>query len=84
MAIGELALHDYFDESGSAEDHRTGTRRERAAGEASPAEGSMSGAGPQETYNPFKGWARAPLTLILVLVVLVAAFFLAYALVLLL
>ncbi|MFH8739107.1 MULTISPECIES: DUF6480 family protein [unclassified Streptomyces] len=53
-------------------------------GEASPAEGSMSGAGPQETYNPFKGWARAPLTLILVLVVLVAAFFLAYALVLLL
>ncbi|MFE5027702.1 DUF6480 family protein [Streptomyces sp. NPDC056656] len=53
-------------------------------GEAPPAEGSMSGAGPDETHNPFRGWARAPLTLILGLAVLVAAFFLVYALVLLL
>ncbi|MGW6400373.1 DUF6480 family protein [Streptomyces sp. NPDC055134] len=53
-------------------------------GESPPAEGGMSGAGPQETYNPSKGWAKAPLTLIIALVVLVAAFFLAYALVLLL
>ncbi|MFE4723314.1 DUF6480 family protein [Streptomyces sp. NPDC056728] len=39
----------------------------------------MSGAGPQETCNPSKGWAKAPLTLIIGLVVLVAAFFLVYA-----
>ncbi|WP_405655618.1 DUF6480 family protein [Streptomyces sp. NBC_01386] len=44
----------------------------------------MSVAGPQETYNPSKGWAKAPLTLIIGFVVLVAAFFLVYALVLLL
>jgi hypothetical protein len=49
-------------------------------GETPPAEGSTSGAGPQETYNPVTGWARAPLIIILVLVGLVAAFFLAYAL----
>lgn len=51
-------------------------------GETPPAESSMPGAGPQETHNPAKGWAKAPLTLILLLVVLIAAFFLAYALVL--
>ncbi|CAM5599187.1 putative protein OS=Streptomyces griseomycini OX=66895 GN=FHS37_003570 PE=4 SV=1 [Streptomyces griseomycini] len=44
----------------------------------------MPEAGPQETHNPPKGWAKAPLTLILVLVALIAAFFLAYALVLIL
>ncbi|WNM32352.1 DUF6480 family protein [Streptomyces sp. Li-HN-5-11] len=51
-------------------------------GETPPAESSMPEAGPQETHNPARGWAKAPLTLILVLVVLIAAFFLAYALVL--
>ncbi|MGP4092163.1 DUF6480 family protein [Streptomyces sp. KR55] len=44
----------------------------------------MPGAGPRETHNPTKGWAKGPLTLIIVLVVLVAAFFLAYGLVLML
>jgi hypothetical protein len=44
----------------------------------------MPEAGPQETHNPPTGWAKGPLTLILVLAVLVAAFFLAYALVLIL
>ncbi|MEU7569327.1 DUF6480 family protein [Streptomyces fradiae] len=44
-------------------------------GETPPAEGSMSGAGPRETHNPPKGWAKAPLALILVVVVLVAALF---------
>lgn len=39
---------------------------------------------PRETHNPPKGWAKAPLTVIIVLVVLIAAFFLAYALVLIL
>ncbi|MFC5633006.1 DUF6480 family protein [Streptomyces bullii] len=53
-------------------------------GETPPAESSMPEAGPRETHNPPKGWAKAPLALILVVTVLVAAFFLAYALVLLL
>ncbi|MEU8983629.1 DUF6480 family protein [Streptomyces sp. NPDC048309] len=53
-------------------------------GETPPAESSMPGAGPRETHNPTKGWAKAPLALIIILAVLVAAFFLAYALVLLL
>lgn len=53
-------------------------------GETPPAEGSMSGAGPEETHNPPKGWSKGPLALIIGLVVLVAAFFLVYALVLLL
>ncbi|CAL9367299.1 hypothetical protein SUDANB15_00779 [Streptomyces sp. enrichment culture] len=53
-------------------------------GETPPAESSMPEAGPQETHNPPKGWAKAPLALILVLVALIAAFFLAYALVLIL
>ncbi|GAA3831827.1 hypothetical protein GCM10023083_75550 [Streptomyces phyllanthi] len=44
----------------------------------------MPGAGPQETHNPPKGWGKAPLALILVLAVLIAAFFLAYALILIL
>jgi hypothetical protein len=53
-------------------------------GETPPAESSMPEAGPRETHNPPKGWAKAPLAVILVLVVLIAAFFLAYALVLIL
>jgi hypothetical protein len=53
-------------------------------GETPPAESSLPEAGPRETHNPPKGWAKAPLALILVLVVLIAAFFLAYALVLIL
>ncbi len=51
-------------------------------GETPPAESSMPGAGPRETYNPPKGWAKAPLALILVLVALIAAFFLVYAIIL--
>ncbi|MGX5207398.1 DUF6480 family protein [Streptomyces violaceus] len=53
-------------------------------GETPPAESSLPEAGPQETHNPPKGWSKAPLALIIVLVVLIAAFFLAYALVLML
>ncbi|MEU0075941.1 DUF6480 family protein [Streptomyces sp. NPDC006332] len=53
-------------------------------GETPPAESSLPGAGPRETHNPTKGWGKAPLAVILVLAVVVAAFFLAYALVLLL
>ncbi|MFK4104432.1 DUF6480 family protein [Streptomyces sp. NPDC019531] len=51
-------------------------------GETPPAESSMPQAGPRETHNPTRGWAKAPLALILLLVVLVAAFFLVYAIVL--
>ncbi|MCF3964944.1 DUF6480 family protein [Streptomyces fuscigenes] len=48
-------------------------------GETPPAEGSTSEAGPlQETS---RGWAGTPLTLIVLLAVAVAGFFLAYAVV---
>ncbi|GAA4889439.1 DUF6480 family protein [Streptomyces coeruleoprunus] len=50
-------------------------------GETPPAESSMPEAGPQETHNPPTGWAKAPLTLILLVVVLVAALFAAMALI---
>ncbi|WP_395576396.1 DUF6480 family protein [Streptomyces sp. BK79] len=53
-------------------------------GETPPGESSMSEAGPWEGHNPPKGWAKAPLAVILVLVLLVAAGFLGYALVLIL
>ncbi|MER6984922.1 DUF6480 family protein [Streptomyces carpinensis] len=49
-------------------------------GETPPAEGSMSEAGPRQPYSTSRGWAKAPLTLILLLVLVVAAGFLAYAL----
>jgi len=50
------------------------------AGETPPGEGSTSEAGPR--HAPPKGWAKGPLIVILTLVVLVAAFFLVYALLL--
>ncbi|MEV0642786.1 DUF6480 family protein [Streptomyces sp. NPDC050619] len=48
-------------------------------GETPPAESSLPEAGPSQTHNPPKGWSKAPLAVILVVVVLIAAFFLAYA-----
>ncbi|SBT94136.1 hypothetical protein GA0115233_10805 [Streptomyces sp. DI166] len=51
-------------------------------GETPPAESSLPEAGPRETHNPPTGWARTPLLLILALAVLIAAFFLVYAIVL--
>ncbi|MEU0179303.1 DUF6480 family protein [Streptomyces massasporeus] len=53
-------------------------------GETPPAESSMPETLPRETHNPTKGWGRAPLAVIIVIAVLIAAFFLAYALVLIL
>jgi len=44
-----------------------------------PRRAACPGAGPRETHNPPKGWAKSPLTVIIVLAVLIAAFFLAYA-----
>ncbi|WP_078879327.1 DUF6480 family protein [Streptomyces sp. NRRL B-24720] len=49
-------------------------------GETPPAEGSTSEAGPR--HEPPHGWAKWPLIAILTVVVLVAAFFLVYALLL--
>ncbi|MGK5643041.1 DUF6480 family protein [Streptomyces sp. URMC 126] len=44
-------------------------------GETPPGEDSTSGAGPRETYNPTRGWAKGPLfaigALVLVFVVTV-------------
>ncbi|MER7661522.1 MULTISPECIES: DUF6480 family protein [unclassified Streptomyces] len=52
-------------------------------GETPPAEASTaSGAGPRQ--DPPRGWAKGPLIAILVVVGLIAAFFLAYALILML
>ncbi|WP_030571164.1 DUF6480 family protein [Streptomyces aureocirculatus] len=48
-------------------------------GETPPAEGSISGAGPDESHNPTTGWAKAPLIIILALVVLVAVGLIGYA-----
>ncbi|WP_369687776.1 DUF6480 family protein [Streptomyces somaliensis] len=48
-------------------------------GDTPPAEGSTSGAGPQETHNPPTGWAKAPLAIILLLVVLIAGLFIVRA-----
>ncbi len=53
-------------------------------GETPPAESSMPEAGPRETHNPTKGWSKGPLTAILAVAVVFAAFFLAYALILIL
>lgn len=51
-------------------------------GETPPAESSMPEAGPHQVDDRAKGWGRGPLTAILALAVVVAAFFLVYALVL--
>ncbi|MGW2477513.1 DUF6480 family protein [Streptomyces sp. NPDC001665] len=54
-------------------------------GETPPPESGLSGAGPEDiTYNPPKGWAKAPMALIIGVTLLIAAFFLVYAIILLL
>ncbi|MEU6773652.1 DUF6480 family protein [Streptomyces sp. NPDC046759] len=53
-------------------------------GETPPAESSLPEAGPREPHVQHRGWAKAPLTLILLLVALIAVGFLAYALALIL
>ncbi|MGW6568627.1 DUF6480 family protein [Streptomyces sp. NPDC054975] len=62
-------------------DPRQDPRGATQPGETPPAESSTSsGAGP---YRPLKrGWGKGPLVIIVVLAVLVALFFLAYAIVL--
>ncbi|MCS0606159.1 DUF6480 family protein [Streptomyces sp. LP11] len=53
-------------------------------GETPPAESSLPEAGPRQPDTRQRGWGKAPLTLILALVILIAAFFLVYALILIL
>lgn len=53
-------------------------------GETPPAESSMPEAGPRGGQNTTRGWAGGPLTAILAVAVVVAAFFLVYALILIL
>lgn len=48
-------------------------------GETPPAEGSMSGAGPQETHNPTTGWGKGPMIVLGVLVAVFVLYFLAWA-----
>ncbi|MBO3675788.1 DUF6480 family protein [Streptomyces sp. NEAU-YJ-81] len=48
-------------------------------GETPPAEDGLSEAGPQETYNPTKGWSTGPTIIIWAFVVLFAAFCIAFA-----
>ncbi|NBM18539.1 DUF6480 family protein [Streptomyces sp. GC420] len=52
--------------------------------ETPPGEDSTAGAGPRETFNPPTGWAKGPMTVLALLVVLVAGFFAAMAVVVLL
>ncbi len=44
-------------------------------GETPPVEGSTPDAGPYESYNPTKGWARGPIIVIALVVLAVLAFF---------
>lgn len=48
-------------------------------GETPPAEGSTPGAGPEETHNPVKGWSRAPMVLLGLVVAVFVAYFIAWA-----
>ncbi|MGP4109326.1 DUF6480 family protein [Streptomyces sp. 4N509B] len=48
-------------------------------GDTPPAEGSLSESGPEETHNPTRGWATAPLLALVVLTAAVAGFFVTYA-----
>ncbi|MEU0603530.1 DUF6480 family protein [Streptomyces sp. NPDC006393] len=49
-------------------------------GETPPAESSMPEAGPRQPDSTSRGWAKAPLAVIIVLVLVLAFGFLAYAL----
>ncbi|MGW4073190.1 DUF6480 family protein [Streptomyces asiaticus] len=48
-------------------------------GETPPGEGSLSEAGPRETYNPTKGWSKGPTIVIWLFVALFATFCIAFA-----
>ncbi|MEU3878222.1 DUF6480 family protein [Streptomyces sp. NPDC029704] len=50
-------------------------------GETPPGEGSTSEAGPQETHNPPTGWAKAPMTVMVLLTLVFVALFIAMAVV---
>ncbi|MET7640756.1 DUF6480 family protein [Streptomyces sp. NPDC005438] len=54
--------------------------REGGPQETPPAEGGTSFTGPDESHNPGRGWAKAPLAALFVVVLLVALFFAFYGL----
>ncbi|KJY43468.1 membrane protein [Streptomyces sp. NRRL B-1568] len=47
--------------------------------ETPPGEGFLSGTGPQETYNPTRGWAKGPLFVIGIMVVGMVVLFIIWA-----
>jgi len=48
-------------------------------GETPPAEGSTSGAGPDESHNPYRGWRVMPLIILAVIVAILVIFYIGYA-----
>lgn len=48
-------------------------------GETPPAEGGLSGAGPDESHNPHRGWRVTPLVILAVIVAILVIFFIGYA-----
>jgi len=48
-------------------------------GETPPGEDSTAGAGPRETHNPPRGWARTPLVVLALLVAVFVIYFLVWA-----
>ncbi|WP_181768728.1 DUF6480 family protein [Streptomyces albidus (ex Kaewkla and Franco 2022)] len=48
-------------------------------GETPPGEDSTGGAGPDERHNPAKGWAKAPVIILAVLVLFFVVYFVAWA-----
>lgn len=49
-------------------------------GETPPGEDSTSGAGPRDTHNPPRGWARTPLVVLSLVVAVFVVYFLVWAL----
>ncbi|OEV05441.1 DUF6480 family protein [Streptomyces nanshensis] len=48
-------------------------------GETPPGEDSTAGAGPDERHNPAKGWSKAPVIVLAVIVAVFLVYFLAWA-----
>lgn len=72
--------HDHHISPRSRPHPGAGRRGRTPAARCAPARprrsgGGTPGAGPRETHGPSAGWAKAPLAVILVVVVLVAALF---------
>lgn len=62
--------------SGNARQQRHGVPPE----ETPPAEGGTSFTGPDESHNPTTGWVKGPMAALAIVVALFCAFFVCYAL----